>query len=93
MRKSRGKYTILNGVDVMPWRKVAKTMREEEDMEMNTATARNIFIRAMAKLLVPVLEANELEYTKEEVKAAAESEEWQLFIYDILTNKEMEENE
>ena len=92
MRKSRGKYTILNGVDVMPWRKVAKTMREDEDMEMNTATARNIFIRAMGKLLVPVLEANGIEYTKEEVKATAESEEWQLFIYDILTNEALDED-
>lgn len=82
MRKSRGKYTTLPGVDVMPWKDVAQNMRNE-GYKMNTATARNHFNRAMLKILKGIAEGLELEHlSDEEMKKLAESDSFQLYIYE-----------
>lgn len=86
MRKSRGKYTTLPGVDVMPWKDVAQNMRDA-GYKMNTATARNHFNRAMLKLLKSI--SSELDLPPMDDKAMiklAESDDFQLYIYEHYTN-------
>lgn len=81
MRKSRGKYTTLPGVDVKPWRNVAEEMRNDGH-QMNTATARNHFNRIMVKLAKPILEYYGIEATPQKLKEISESDDFQLLIYE-----------
>ena len=84
--KSRKGYATVTEIPGgMDYRTIAEKMSAEGD-QMNHATARNVFLKAMIKLAGPMHELYKLGNTEEDLMRSAKDPEFQSGIIDMMSD-------
>ncbi len=82
--KSRKGYATITDIpNGMDYRAIAEKMTDAGD-KMNHATARNVFLKAMAKIAGPIHELYQLDKSEESVVRTAKDPEFQMGVINMM---------
>lgn len=91
-KADKGYATVTDFPGSMDYRSVAERMSSDGD-RMNHSTARNVFLRAMKKLVVNMHELYGLELDVAQIERSAKDPDFQRGIYEIMLDlDELREN-
>lgn len=84
-KSKQGYATVASLEGGMDYRTIAKKMSDDGD-QMNHATARNIFLRAMKKLATPVCELYELDESQDKIEKTARDPRFQSSMIELISD-------
>ena len=84
-KSKQGYATVASLEGGMDYRTIAKKMSDDGD-QMNHATARNIFLRAMKKLATPVCELYELDESQDKIEKTARDPRFQSSMVELISD-------
>ena len=84
-KSKQGYATVASLEGGMDYRTIAKKMSDDGD-QLNHATARNIFLRAMKKLATPVCELYELDESQDKIEKTARDPRFQSSMVELISD-------
>ena len=84
-KSKQGYATVASLEGGMDYRTIAKKMSDDGD-QMNHATARNIFLRAMKKLATPVCELYEFDESQDKIEKTARDPRFQSSMVELISD-------